>query len=446
MKKVLSSLLLAGASSMLILSGEFLSHHAPDLPVWLAFGCNAVLVFVLALAYHRRTEQARRQTALAGFSREMADSLARQTQPSGVLEHSAVLLSRFLGVSVAVMAPDPAGAGPYTTVTAVRVGPAFEPVPEAVQWSARNARPVGPGTDNWPTFPVWYVPFSRLPGDRPVLLVAVSPALNAADTLSFLRSFADQVAAVWEGLISLQRASEAEISAERQRLQNSFLASISHDMRTPLTAILGTSSTLIEQHDQLSAQQQQHLLRSLHNEVGYLASATDNVLSLVRLNQSGRTDISTDWESPEELLGLVLSRFSDASRQGRLRADAQPVSLLIRANAMLVVQALVNLVDNALKVHQSPEPVCLGLSASGGEVSFAVADRGPGFPPDFDLRRHREFPRYDSGSRGVGLGLSIVQAIARVHEGGVEFNNRPGGGTEVVLRLPASPWEASAHG
>lgn len=416
---------------------------------------QGLLLAALMLQWRRHNQVLRDQMAVAAFSRDSADVLTRQREPEQVLQEAARLLAGFLGTRVAVMQaladgsvrawaehPSRPASGRWQAEPAPS---ANQPVADAVRWSAINARPVGPGTDNWPTFPFWYVPFSRLPGDQPVLVVEVMRHPPVPDTLSFLRGFVDLLAASHARLQSLQRAHDAELQTERQRLQNRFLASISHDMRTPLTGILGASSTLLEQGDQLNATQQRHLLEGLHRQVRYLTDATDNILSLFRLQQASPHDMVTDWESPEELLGLVLARFPQATADGRLLAQAEPVEGLIKANATLVVQALVNLVDNALRLNASFEPVILQVCGQGNDVAYRVADRGPGFPDGFDI--HQALAPVGAGpqrapSGGVGLGLSIVQAIARVHGGQVQAGNRVGGGAEVCLRFPLTSWEA----
>ncbi len=420
-----------------------LSGASLTLSVWAVLTVEAGLLALLVMQGGRQLRRLRDQTALAHFTRESADVLTRQRQPEAVLHEAAQLLSSFLDASIFVYRP--AQDATYGCVTSLLKESVLNdadrhPVMDAVRWSARNARPVGPGTDNWPEFPFWYVPFSRLPGDQSVLVVEVTQHRPIADMLSFLRGFVDLMAASHDRLVSLQRANDAELSAERQRLQNRFLASISHDMRTPLTGILGASSTLLEQEEQLSLTERRHLLEGLHRQVRYLADTTDNILSLLRLQQSGPDDLVTDWESPEELLGLVLARFPQATEQGKLQASLQPADVLIRANATLIVQALVNLVDNALRLNASFEPVQLQLHVDESRVVFSVLDRGPGFDAQFDIENAVRPLRQDQSNVGAGLGLSIVQAIARVHGAALSADNRKGGGARVQLLLSGQSW------
>ncbi len=392
----------------------------------------ALMLAFLSRQLQLRTQTALRAVELAEFSKETAELLARQTTYTDALVRSCELLSHFLQTPVATMAAPMQGGG-YIQLVQFPSDAHVPWVPEAALWSAQNARTVGPGTDNWPHFPLWYVPFSRLPSLQPVLLVGVNERLKPAETLSFLRSFSDQVSAAYERLLSLEKMRQAELTAERQRLQNSFLASISHDMRTPLTAILGASSTLLEQGKDMSEFQKQHLLEGLNKEIHALVASTDNIFSLLRLQNAESDSLLLDWQSPEEILGLSLARFSDALSSGRLQAHAQPVSGLVRAHAPLLTQAFYNLIDNALKANESFEPVVVGLRQVNETIEFFVADRGIGFPEGFQIEQIRRFQRFDTSSKGVGLGLTIVQAIARLHNAEFLIQRRPEGGTEVAL-------------
>ena len=392
----------------------------------------ALTLAFLSRQLQLRTRAADRAVELAAFSKETADLLARQTSYTDALVNSCELLAHFLSTPVAAMAAPWQGGG-YLKLVQFPSEAHLPWVPEAALWSAQNARVVGPGTDNWPHFALWYVPFSRLPSQQPVLLVAVNENLRPAETLGFLRSFCDQVSAAYERLLSLEKMRQAELTAERQRLQNSFLASISHDMRTPLTAILGASSTLLEQGKDMSEPQKQHLLEGLNKEIHYLVASTDNIFSLLRLQSAEIDTLTLDWQSPEEMLGLGLARFSEALSQGRLSAHAQPMSGLVRAHAPLLTQALYNLIDNALKANESFEPVVVGLRQVNEKIEFFVADRGNGFPEDFHIDQIRRFQRFDTSGKGVGLGLTIVQAIARLHNAEFLIHRRAEGGSEVAL-------------
>jgi two-component system sensor histidine kinase KdpD len=250
---------------------------------------------------------------------------------------------------------------------------------------------------------------------------------------------------------ALQRAQSARVTrqareeAQSHKLRNTLLAAVSHDYRTPLATILGAASALQEQAERLSVEQRRKLATSIVAEAEQLSRLTDNTLQLARLDAPGLA-LRLDWESAEELVGAVLRRLRERDPQRRVRARVEPGLPLLRCDAVLLVQLLDNLVDNALKHSGCETPVDIRVRQLPGSVVLAVRDRGPGVAPALRERIFEVFQRGDaSAARGAGVGLAVCRAIARAHGGELVLRPRGHGGASFECRLPVAEQPAAAQ-
>jgi two-component system, OmpR family, sensor histidine kinase KdpD len=254
-----------------------------------------------------------------------------------------------------------------------------------------------------------------------------------------IKSCVDQVSLAYQRLITIEKTKKAELSAQEEAMQNALLASISHDMRTPLTSILGAATTL--QQANLDAEQVAHLSTLIASQTRYLATTTDNILSLVRLESSATKQIPMDWQSPEEMIGAVIALYKNRDEKIDLKVIICEPELLIKGNASLLMQALVNLIDNAQKANLHHQPIEIEVSKTDNRIHISVNDRGTGFGDHFDASQIKKFStnhaKDSSSAKGIGLGLSIVQAIAQSHDAIFTISNREGGGVCATLSFHA---------
>lgn len=377
-----------------------------------------------------RAEQAQHQAELA---RELAEKLAQAQSEQEVLETGCSLIQRAVMRPVAVAVPG-ASENQFELIQpeqAMLQGVS----PQAILWCCHNARMSGPGTGNWPDSGMWMLPFERLPGRFPVLIIKADKENDGE--LTYLRDLLGLLAGAYQRIRQETRAQQAEARVQREAMQNALLASVSHDMRTPLTAIRGAATTLLEQRSQLQEQECADLLKSIDAEAQYLARATENILLLSRLESEKGQQLALDWQAPEEIVGAVLQRYRQRVLVHALRSDVQDNVPLIKGDAMLLSQALGNLIDNALQAHCGSEPILIGVAAQDGRAVLCVQDRGEGFPANFDVTQIRKFQHINSRSKGMGLGLAIVQTIAQLHSATLQLAPRKGGGTRAALIFPA---------
>jgi two-component system sensor histidine kinase KdpD len=234
----------------------------------------------------------------------------------------------------------------------------------------------------------------------------------------------------------------AEEQSQWHKAQNTFLAAISHDFRTPLASIMAAASALEMQRQKLPEPEQNRLLGSIVGEARHLATLTENTLQLVRLESAD--GLAFDWQSVEEIVGAVLGRVRARDVSRRIRFQVPTGLPLIKGDPVLLTQLLENLLDNALKY--SADNIDLTASNQGAYIELAVQDRGDGVAAGEELAIFEPFRRGDrSGKRGTGLGLAVCRAIARAHGGELTRVARHGGGSSFVLRLPVEQLQPLAE-
>jgi two-component system sensor histidine kinase KdpD len=214
------------------------------------------------------------------------------------------------------------------------------------------------------------------------------------------------------------------------------LRAVSHDLRTPLMAILTSASALAREDLELGREDRSELAATILGEAGRLDRLVANLLDLSRL-QAGAAQPEPDLWAPEDLVVQSLDEIGEAGRRVEVSFPEETQS--VQADAHQIERVLVNMVENALKYSSTSDPVHIQVTASHSEVLIRVIDRGPGIART-DLERIFEpFQRgSDGGVRGAGLGLAIARGFAEANGGRVWAESRQGQGSTFVLALPAA--------
>jgi two-component system sensor histidine kinase KdpD len=399
-------------------------------------------MLLVALAISHLAAGLRRETALAHLNEDRA----RQLQ--GLAEKLATTQSQDEVAALGISAFDKAFSGPCHLSL---LGPegklctAKETVPSIFDGQnacMRDAAVLGPGTGRWPGLNAWYLPL----GDSDHLFgaVHVQPAL-ASDHAS--REHAQALCTLLaQALLRLQLSSimlAAQSEVQRQQVQSTFLAAISHDLRTPLAAVVGAASALQTQGEKLGIAEQKRLVDSIVREASYLSTLTENTLQLVRLGNATQ-DIQLDWESIEEIVGSVLARVRQHDLTRRIKSRVPSGLPLIQVDPVLIAQLLANLLDNALKY--SSGTIDLVVEMGSNDLKISVKDRGPGIPEDQQTAIFEPYSRNDhSGQRGAGLGLALCRAIATAHKGTLTWRSRNAGGSSFTLTLQLAMQQPSVE-
>ena len=225
--------------------------------------------------------------------------------------------------------------------------------------------------------------------------------------------------------------------SEHERYRGNLLRAISHDLRTPLSGIMGTSEMI---RDMSREDDPRHALaQGIWNDADWLRSLVENILNLTRL-EDGRLVLQKQPEAVEEIIANALEHIAKRAPEREIGVDIPEDLLLVPMDARLIVQVLVNLLDNAIK-HTAPErEIRIAVQRDGTDAVFCVADRGDGISPEdlpyifrtFYTSRHN---RADA-KRGIGLGLAICDAIVKAHGGTIWAENRTDGGALFRFTLP----------
>ena len=309
------------------------------------------------------------------------------------------------------------------------------------QWAYDNGRMAGMTTGTLPGASALYLPLS-VAGAK-VGVIGVRPrdpiGFRSPEVVRLLEAFASQAAAAFRREELARETEEARVEIETERLRNSLLSSVSHDLRTPLAAIAGAASTLLADQALLDQQTRLELLQTIVDEADDLNRLVGNLLDATRLD-SGMLRIRREWQSLEELVGVVLKRLGRQLRQHPVSVHLTPDLPLVEADGVLLQQVLVNLLENAAKYSHVGSPIEVSAYEKDKRLFVEIADRGRGIAPGDEQRIFEKFFRGgDRASRGgAGLGLTICRAIVALHGGDVMAENREGGGALFRFWLPVS--------
>ena len=386
----------------------------------------SLVISHLAAALRRETQTARRNEQRARQLQALAADLSGVNTAKEVIALGQSELDTAFDGPCLLALRQPGGELAFSS------SPASD-IADGMQCSMREAAVLGPGTGRWPGLNAWFLPL----GDKDRINgAACIQNVSASDTEG--REHAQALCALLaQALWRLKLTSsmlEAQKIAERQQVQSTFLAAISHDLRTPLAAVVGAASSLQLQRDKLSASEQDRLLASIVSEASYLSNVTENTLQLVQLANSSQP-LKRDWESMEEIIGTVLTRLRRQDPARRIKSRVPAALPLLRADPVLLAQLVGNLLDNALKY--SSDAIDLVVSSAGTTMQVAVKDRGVAIPEKDYETIFQPYARSDqSGQRGAGLGLALCRAIAGAHGGTLLLRRRAGGGNNFTLTLP----------
>jgi two-component system sensor histidine kinase KdpD len=307
------------------------------------------------------------------------------------------------------------------------------------QWVADHGRRAGLGSDTLPAAPALYLPLNT--GRETVGVLAVLPTNRRRVLLPeqrhLLETFAGQIAVALERARLAETAEATRVAAEAESLRNTLLASISHDLRTPLAVMAGAGSTLATRGASLDEATRVALAQSIETKAREMSELVSNVLDLTRLD-AGEVALHRESEHLDELVGVALNQYEQ-------RLAGHPVEVRIPndlpavfVDAPLVVQLFGNLFDNAAKYTPPGTHVYVSATSDEPFVRVTVDDDGPGLPPGDPAELFEKFRRGEREATvvGAGLGLTICRAIVRAHGGTIEARRRPERGTRFEFTLP----------
>jgi two-component system sensor histidine kinase KdpD len=399
---------------------------------------TALLALSLGLGALFGSLRARRAEAETGRARaselhRLSEAMAGAPGPEAMALAAARFMRTATGKACAIFLRQPGDAD--LLMLADPEGEQFDR--RAAAWAMDNGRPLGAGTLNWPELAVWCAPFARSRAGGAVQVQTAGGDGPTPAEAEHWAALARQAGLALERERAAVAAARAEQSAKAEAARNTLLASLSHDLRTPLAGIVGSASALRSQGADLTEDQRATLLDNLEYEARDLALMADNILQIARLSQP-YTQLSTQWESIEDVLGAAVARMRRRWPCASIQLDVTRGLPLVKAEAGLLAQAIANLVDNAVRHGGEPPRVVVHADRSAAGIFVAVRDHGRGLPPGDPAELFQRWRRGQaSRADGSGLGLAICQLAAEAH-GGAITASACAPGAEFRVELPAS--------
>jgi two-component system sensor histidine kinase KdpD len=408
--------------------GEFLVTFAVMLVVALVIG---QLTAVLRLQAEAATLREHRMRSLYEMSRDLSAAL----MPDQVAEVGARFLAAEFDARSTLLAADG-----HDRLLPLPGGNAA--VDDAVaQWAFDRGEAAGFGTDTLAASACLVLPLKAPMRLRGVL--AVQPAGRATlgpDQRRLLETCASLLAISLERIHYIDVARKSTVQIESERLRNSLLSAISHDLRTPLAALVGLADTLTMAGPPLPPAKAE-VAAAIRDSTLRMNAMVGNLLDMARL-EAGAVPMHREWQPLEEVVGSALAACGTALQGRPVRVSLAEGLPLLHLDAVLFERVLVNLLENAAKYTPAGSPVEITASASSSSVALVIDDHGPGLPPG---REEALFDKFERGSKesatpGVGLGLAISRAIVQAHGGTIRGENRVGpsgiAGARFTIELP----------
>jgi two-component system, OmpR family, sensor histidine kinase KdpD len=374
--------------------------------------------------------------AAAGRERRTATLYAMCRELAAAPDATAIAAVAALHVSAAAEGPAIvvlAGEDPATRLSTL--GDAA-----TVRWVFDHGVSAGPGLQHWVNSPCRYLPLVGAERINGVLVVRPLPTTApGSDSWNMLEALVGQIAMALERVRLAEVAAESRAAVERAALRNTLLASISHDLRAPLTAIAGAGCLVAQDGILLDSAKRRSLGQLIEVKARDMAGLLGNLLELIRLEAATALP-NADWQSLEELVGAAVRQSVHRLDRRQVLCELPDDLPMLLVDGHLIRQLLSNLLENAVKYTPPGTTIVIRAVAASDLVMLTIEDDGPGFGA---VVAERLFEKFERGQRegsvsGAGLGLAICRAIARLHGGSIHATGREGGGARFEILLPQS--------
>ena len=280
------------------------------------------------------------------------------------------------------------------------------------------------------TYPYWHISFTLTGFPLTFLVMMTISVLTAAVT---------------------SRAKQTETvrrEAEREKMYADLLRAVSHDIRTPLTGIVGATNVLLEQDGELTQEQRQQLLRSTNEDAQWLIRIVENLLSITRIHNSEEARVKKAPEAAEEVIGSAVAKTQKHYPDVEVHVSVPHELMMVPMDPLLIQQVITNLLENAAVHGVTTTRVAVSLEKRGKWARFTVCDNGRGIP---EGRLHNLFDGTQSAQQGdstrsMGIGLSVCKTVVAAHRGKIKGENIKGSGARFTVDLPLEEDEHEDQG
>jgi two-component system sensor histidine kinase KdpD len=401
---------------------------------------TSLVISHLTSSLRRAADVAQQRERRTGAMYAMARDLAAALTVEQIVAVGSAHVSDVFGARAAILLPDAegrvqraaGGSDPQIALDAKDLDT------DVGQWVYDQQQRAGHGTATLPATVAHYVPLTGPMRTRGVLAVLARDdrEFQSGAQQRLLDAFAAQIALALERLHYVDVARDALVGIESERLRNALLSAISHDLRTPLTTIVGFSSMLAQRNavgagggSDLAGPKTAELADAIHEEALRMTGIVTNLLDMARL-QSGSVKLNRQWTPLEETVGAALAACRRVLTRHPVRVTLEPGLPLLHVDAVLMERLFANLLENAAKYTPPDTPLAIGAKRIDDDgrafVRVTIDDRGPGLPPGLSASLFDKFTRgeKESAQPGIGLGLAICRAIVDAHGGTIGAASR----------------------
>ena len=296
-----------------------------------------------------------------------------------------------------------------------------EQEPDVIHWVWQNRRRAGATTETFPKAKRLYFAICTWQQVYGVIGILIEKQTQPdAFTSSILFSILGECALTLENLRNADEKEKAAVLAKNEQLRANLLRSISHDLRTPLTSISGNADTLLHCYDVLDDQTRKQIFSDIYDDAQWLIGLVENLLSITKI-ANGNVKLHLSDQVVDDIISEALRHIDRRSAEHHITMNCGEIPLLVRVDAGLIMQVLINLVNNAIKYTPAGSTIQITAIQRGNVAEICVSDNGTGIPNEL---KERVFEMFFTGSnptsdsrRSLGLGLSLCQVIVHAHHG-----------------------------
>ena len=312
---------------------------------------------------------------------------------------------------------------------------------EVVEWTWQNRKRAGATTAQFPRAKYLYLAIRTQQQAYGVIGISVAGKPLDAFESSITLSILGECALALDNLRNAREKEEAAVLAKNEQLRANLLRSISHDLRTPLTSISGNADTLLHSYNVLDEQTRKQIFTDIYDDAQWLTGLVENLLSITKI-ADGSVKLRLSDQVVDDIVSEALRHIDRRSAEHHITVDCGDEPLLVRVDAGLIVQVLINLVNNAVKYTPAGSNIRITAIRRGNAAEICVSDNGPGIP---DELKERVFEMFFTGGnpigdsrRSLGLGLTLCQAIIHAHNGEMTLKDNSPHGCIFSFTVPLS--------
>lgn len=408
-----------------------------DIQYLLTFAVMLVVGLIIShltsgLRFQARIAAHREQRAQILF--ELAKELSGALKSEQIVEISLRVIKQAFGEQAVLLLPDA-----QENLLIPPIPPELQGLDIGIaQWAFKQNEVAGFATNTLPANPFRYLPLRAPVRIRGIL--AIRPRqqhwLLIPEQVRQLETFANLIAIALERVHFVEVAQEMVVHIESERLRNSLLSALSHDLRTPLTALMGLAESLQLEQAQLTTQQQE-IIQAITHTALHMTHLVHNLLDMVRIEEKN-IQLHCELQVLEEIIGSAIQATRGLLGNRNVTVRLAPQLPLIYCDALLLERVFINLLENASKYTPTTAQIEITAEHTQTQVKISVADNGHGLPTGQEEAIFEKFSRghHESATTGIGLGLTICRAIMTAHQGTITAHNRPQGGAVFIFTLP----------